>query len=125
MSDKDTNIEDLRKKFQDLGIDLPKPRLVNFNFYNLSDTGNALRFVAQHKENIRYCHEYRQWYLWDTLRWRPDRTCQIRKRAQDTVVSIFEQCTQSIDDEERKRLARHALKSESRDRLAAIRSKGA
>ena len=36
---------------------------------NLTDLGNAERFVDQNGDRVRYCHERDEWLVWDGRRW--------------------------------------------------------
>ena len=49
--------------------------------YNLTDAGNGLRLVDKHKDEIRYCVDDHEWYVWDTVRWRKDVIKKIRELA--------------------------------------------
>src|SRR5829696_2698752 len=40
--------------------------------YNLTDLGNAERFVAQHGEDARYCFPWRKWLVRTGARWERD-----------------------------------------------------
>ncbi len=39
-----------------------------------SDYGNALRLVRKHGTDIRYCHDWAMWLVWDGIRWKKDIT---------------------------------------------------
>ncbi len=40
--------------------------------YNLTDAGNGRRLVDKHKDEIRYCVDDQEFYIWDGVRWRRD-----------------------------------------------------
>ena len=40
--------------------------------YNLTDAGNGRRLVDKHKDEIRYCVDDQEFYVWDGVRWRKD-----------------------------------------------------
>ncbi len=42
--------------------------------YHLTDTGNAERFAADHRDTVRYCRPWKRWFYWDGTRWKPDET---------------------------------------------------
>lgn len=88
--------------------------------FNLTDLGNARRFVAQHGRDIRYCYAWGCWFLWDGMRWVKDVTGGIYRLAKDTVMSIYIEAANAIDSEERKALAKHAARSESEARIKAM-----
>src|SRR5215204_4039210 len=47
--------------------------------YNLTDLGNAERFVAQHGENVRYCYPWAKWLVWTGVRWERDDAGKVHK----------------------------------------------
>jgi len=58
-----------------LGIERPK------SIYNLTDAGNGRRLVDKHKDEIRYCVDVGEWYVWDGMCWRKDVVKNIRELA--------------------------------------------
>ncbi|MGE0607124.1 MAG: phage/plasmid primase, P4 family [Pirellulales bacterium] len=85
---------------------------------NLSDLGNAQRFVAQHGADLRYCYPWGKWLAWDGRRWRMDDTGEVERRAKATVRSMYAEA-QALPDAERQALVKHALECE---RAARVRS---
>lgn len=85
----------------------------------LTDTGNAERFAAQHVANVRYCHPWGKWLVWDETRWKLDDTGAVDRLAKATVRSIYEEASTCLDDALRKALVSHARSSESAARRAA------
>ena len=49
--------------------------------YHLTDAGNGLRLVDKYKDEIRYCVDDQEWYVWDGVRWRKDVIKKIRELA--------------------------------------------
>lgn len=88
--------------------------------FHLTDLGNARRFIAQHGKEIRYCHGWGKWLLWDGVRWIKDDTGGIYRKAKGTVAKIYAEAANAVDSEERKSLAKHATKSESESRIHAM-----
>jgi P4 family phage/plasmid primase-like protien len=86
---------------------------------NPTDVGNAKRFVARHGANVRYCHLWQKWLIWDTRRWCIDETGQIERLAKETVKAIFAQAA-TLSGEAREELFKHALKSEHEQRIKAM-----
>ena len=41
-----------------------------------NDYGNAERLIAVHGQELRYCHPFKKWLVWDGRRWAPDETGQ-------------------------------------------------
>lgn len=89
---------------------------------HFTDLGNARRLVKQHGDDIRYSHPQKRWYVWNGRIWKPDDTAEIERRAKQTVLSIYDEARRIAEDkdDERQKLVKHALRSESRFRLSAM-----
>lgn len=87
--------------------------------YNASDLGNAERFVSQNDEKVRYSHSDSGWFLWTGTHWRYDDSEHIGDYARETVRSIYQEASDAANKSRRKKLAKHAIQSES---SRAIRS---
>ena len=85
--------------------------------FNLTDLGNAARLVHHHGRNLRYCWLWRKWLVWDGQRWVKDDTGEVYRLAKDTVASIYQEAAAAPDDEARKALAKHAVRSEAGARV--------
>ena len=86
----------------------------------LTDLGNARRFVRQHQGSIRYCYQLSAWLHFDGKRWIRDESGEIERRAKQTVEDIYAEAAEIADEEERKELRKHAMKSESAGRIASM-----
>jgi putative DNA primase/helicase len=90
---------------------------------HLTDLGNARRFVAQHRHELRYCHPWRSWLHFDGRRWCRDADGEAVRRAKATVASIYaEAADPELGDKARKQIADHAKASESEARIRAMLS---
>ena len=87
---------------------------------NLTDLGNARRLVRHHARDLRYCHPWDKWMIWDGRRWAPDATGDIVRRAKGAVGALYREAADVEDLKERQRLVSHALRSESDSRLRAM-----
>jgi hypothetical protein len=85
----------------------------------LTDLGNAERLLNLHGENIRFCPQV-GWLIWNEKRWRKDELGEILARAKETVRLIYTKAQNTKVDERRQAIARHAAKSESRERINAM-----
>jgi putative DNA primase/helicase len=85
-----------------------------------TDAGNALRFVRQYGDVIRYVAEWKGWLVWDGERWKPDTTGQIMELAKETVRSIYREAGELDSEDNRKELVKWALFSENASRLKAL-----
>lgn len=87
--------------------------------FHLTELGNARRLVHLHGVDLRYCHPWRKWLVWDGTRWKEDNTGQVERLARDVPRSIYGEAERCEDVDRRKRLAAWALASESRQRIRA------
>jgi putative DNA primase/helicase len=97
-----------------------KPFSLTADEIHETDLGNARRLVRLYGQDIRYCHVWRQWYIWDGSRWRPDTSGEIFRRAKDTVASMYKEASEELEEKRRKALAAHAMKSELAARIEAM-----
>jgi len=102
--------------------------------YNLTDYGNAQRLVQRHGRDLRYCHPWKKWLVWNGQRWNPDDTGEFVRRAKETILSYYSlasnlsaQSASTAEGEERKRkadlaeaLLKWAKRSEAVERLQAM-----
>src|SRR5436190_12354566 len=109
--------EQLQKIAKSIGSKEPATELEN-----LTDLGNARRFVAQHHERIRsvLSKKHAPWYLWTGSHWEPDQTGEAMRMAKQTVRAIHTEAHQMQDEEARAALQQHAHKSEGADRIRAV-----
>jgi putative DNA primase/helicase len=108
---------------------------------HLTDRGNARRLVDRHGHDMRHCHPWRKYLVWDGTRWRMDDTGEPMRRAKETIHALFSDAANEIQrigrqlaeaaDEEVKaalqaqlsqaqKVLAWALKSEASPRLSAI-----
>ncbi len=88
--------------------------------FNLTDLGNAERFVAHHGEAVRYCYPWRKWLVWTGARWERDEAGRVYRLAKETVRNIYREASDEEDEARRKALAKHARASESETRIRAM-----
>jgi P4 family phage/plasmid primase-like protien len=85
-----------------------------------TDVGNGERLAEQHGANVRYCHPWRRWLVWDNRRWCIDSMGEIMRRAKLVTRSIYVEASKAADKDSREALAKWAAASERRERLAAM-----
>jgi len=124
--------EIIPKTVVDKALDLlgiPRPKDLKQPAYHLTDAGNGRRLVDKHRDEVRYCVDDRQWYLWDGVRWRKDSANGIRELAKAIADDIRSEAnikqealpdeTETDNLETRKReLLKWANQSESADRVS-------
>lgn len=84
-----------------------------------TDLGNAERLVDAHGPELRHVAGI-GWLAWDGRRWAPDADGAVVRAAKETVRAIYDEAARLEDDDARRALAAHAVKSESRARLEAM-----
>jgi putative DNA primase/helicase len=101
----------------------PGPADGNRSEIHLTDLGNARRVVARHGQDLRYCHPWKTWLIWDGRHWAEDATGEVVRRVKETQGVLYQSVASQIrelgevgDDDERKkeadwlmRLLKHAL----------------
>ena len=82
---------------------------------HLTDTGNAVRFVAQHGASFRYCYAWKSWLAWPEggPRWRRDTGDVAMRCAKETARGLYLEAAKASDDGQRKALAKWAAYAES------------
>ncbi len=88
--------------------------------FPFTDLGNAERFAAQHGENVRFCHTWGKWLIWNGKRWEVDETNRIVQLAKHTVRQMYAEASVIEDYEKRMVAVSHARKSESAGRIQAM-----
>ena len=79
----------------------------------LTDSGNGERFVKLHGQDVRYCPEYKAWFVWDGKRWKRDRNGRARLMAKETARRLYTDALAIPDSKERKEVESHARRSEN------------
>jgi putative DNA primase/helicase len=90
--------------------------------YSLSDLGNARRLVAQHGQDLRYCHLSKKWWVWTGKVWAVDNSGEVRRRAKLAIATIYGEAGTAPDEDSRKKIAGHALRSEHDSRIKGMLS---
>lgn len=86
---------------------------------HLTDWGNARRLVARHGQDLRFCHPWKSWLVWDEHHWQRDTTAEIERRAKDTVRAMFCEAAAGPNGID-KQLSEWAIKSEAHARIGSM-----
>lgn len=84
---------------------------------NLTDVGNADRFIADHGPDVLWCENFGYWLVWDGQRWVRDWTRELWRMAERTVRGIYEEARHAPDRESSREIAKHAMRSQSATRI--------
>ena len=87
---------------------------------HLTDLGNAQRFAIQHAGRVRFCHPWKSWLVWTGQRWERDQAGAAVRLAKETVQEIYGSASRIRDEDARKSLVSHALRSESAGKIQAM-----
>ena len=78
------------------------------------DSGNGERIVALFGQQVRYCHEFKKWLVWDGKRWAIDELNVMRQKGKEMARLIYAQAARLDDGSSlRKAAEKHARQSES------------
>lgn len=87
----------------------------------LTDVGNGQLFAQQHRACIRYCYPRRSWFVCNTdSLWESCAGNLVVQLAKASIISLYDKAKRETNDEQRTKLAAHALKSENAQRLQAM-----
>lgn len=75
----------------------PQPTLLVGSGPHLTDHGNAQRLVADHGAELRHCHPWKKWLVWQGGRWREDDVGTVHRLAKRTVAKLFRDATSDIE----------------------------
>lgn len=76
---------------------------------------------SAHGADLRYCYALNRWFVWDGPRWAAENAAgEVERRAKATVRAMYAEAAREEDPDRRRALARHALRSEARERVRAL-----
>jgi putative DNA primase/helicase len=84
---------------------------------HLTDQGNARRVVEAHGHDLRYCHPWKAWHVWDGTRWRADDTAEVVRRVKQTQAAFYKSALANLKAESKDKKD-DALKWEDAKRVA-------
>ncbi len=74
------------------------------------------RHGEDHGEDLRYCHDWGSWLVWDGRVWRKDASDEVMRRAKRTVRAMYAEAAQIEDQEQRIKFLTFVKHSESGNR---------
>jgi putative DNA primase/helicase len=74
-----------------------------------NDHGNAERLIAIYGSDLRYCHGFKKWLVWDGMRWAVDDTDQARRLAKMAMLEFLKQAIDRGAGEKAEKFARASL----------------
>jgi putative DNA primase/helicase len=61
-----------------------------------TDVGNAYRLASEHGADLRHCHPWRKWLIWDGRHWQADTTGAIASLARGLLCALFSETAAQI-----------------------------
>jgi putative DNA primase/helicase len=88
--------------------------------YELTDAGNAFRFVRRFGNRVRYCYPFKKFLIFDGKRWVIDPGGRAVRMAVQVARDIHHEAAQAVEREAQKRIARWAVSSQSEAKISAM-----
>lgn len=108
---------------KNLGVKSPAglaTKLAVAKTFKLTDFGNAERLVSRHGANIHYSEERKRWLVWTSKVWEWDYGSRVMLLAKETTRNILREAADENNDDQRKEIIKHAVRSEGEARLSAM-----
>ncbi len=87
---------------------------------HLTDLGNARFLVARYGADLQYVPAWKGWLSWEGTHWQRSDRGQAEQRAKRALADLYAEASAQTDDEKRRQLVGHALRSESAGALRAM-----
>jgi putative DNA primase/helicase len=97
--------------------DIPTPVRTS---YPLNDTDRAQRFAKKYANELKYVQAWKQWLLWNGVRWVPDEDGAVPRKAQEIPKLLLKEAAEIKDDDRRKKAAGAAIRARDRSKLEAM-----
>lgn len=88
--------------------------------YRMNDIGNAQRLIDVFGKDLRYCHKWKKWLVWDGKRWNEDAPYIVTQYAQAAVDGMYADADEIFDYREREDFLEFAVKSGNSPRISAM-----
>ena len=85
-----------------------------------SDYTNALAFVRDHGQHLRYCYPWSSWFVWTGTHWQRDMSGEVMRLAKQTVKRLARQVEEMADEKKIAPLMAHIKASLSTAKLKAM-----
>ena len=90
------------------------------DYQDLTDLGNARRLVAQFKDRLRYCEDWREWLVYGNGRWNRGSAMSVQRFAQEYVEGLRSAGARIRDRSEGLRYDRAVRRCESHSAITAM-----
>ena len=86
----------------------------------LTDTGNAERYVRLFRDVVRFCHTWKEWLTWDGRRWAVDKKGRVLRRTKEVIADLYRDAASVGDLKTQEAIASWARSSQKADRRKAM-----
>jgi putative DNA primase/helicase len=88
--------------------------------YPRTDLGNNKRFVQRFGKDIRYCHPWRVWFIWNGSRWEMDESGRIMAHGKYAVNRIEDEAGKTSGDHAQKEMYSWSGTSQGYNRIKSM-----
>src|SRR5215208_6156298 len=86
----------------------------------LTDDGNAVRFVNAYGHAAHYCYAWKKWLIFDGKRWKVDEEDMVVLMARDVARSIRREAAGTMDGTTQRDVSKWAKTSQNSGRIGAM-----
>jgi len=95
--------------------------VITVDGFRSTDFWNSENFVKKYKGKLLHCEQWGSWLSYKDGKWTKDNINETQGLAKKIILSYYQQASQmEEEDKERKRLARHTLKSETQRAVSSM-----
>jgi P4 family phage/plasmid primase-like protien len=92
----------------------------NDNDIQLTEVGNANRFVRDYGNDVLFCSDLECWFMWSGTRWVQDKALRVLELGKQTAQHVFSEAAQCSDSREREAIVKWARQSCSKKAIEAM-----
>jgi putative DNA primase/helicase len=88
--------------------------------YPLNDTERSHRFAKKYADELKYVQAWKQWLLWNGVRWVPDEDGAVFRKAQEIPKLLLKEAAEIDNNDSRTKAAGAAIRAGDRSKLEAM-----
>mgnify|MGYP001206607304 CR=1 FL=1 len=113
-------VETITKPRPGYNYELPGGQVELKDGFRPSDVWNAENFAKKYQGKLLWCSSWGSWLVYENGKWKEDHKESVLRMAKELIMDYYRKASEMEDDQERKRLGKHALQSESQRRIKAM-----
>jgi putative DNA primase/helicase len=94
--------------------------LASTTTYPANDSERAVRFAAKFASELRYVKAWKQWLVWDGIRWNSDADGAVLRKAQEMPKLFLQEAAEITNDDCRRRAAVMASRAGDKNKIDAM-----